>query len=168
MGCSLIALTLFGRELGDGLLTQMFAQPVKRQRLFRDKAIVAALGLSLLAITFLAEAISSTRVPETPRPLMLVWTIALTVPLFAFGVGTCLTLWTRQPVAAFWLLVFTGGLIRVTTSLLADWASMDSANWLSARSPLPAASGRDASFSATRTRHLRRHHSRCPSGSHPD
>lgn len=115
IACAILVATGFAGELVPNGLAFSLTMPVPRHRLWREKMFV--LGGGLLALTLALLLVDLRLGPVQNVRSTAAWFL-LTFPLFAFGGGAALSLWTRQPIATIWLLLLVLGLVFVLTEWL--------------------------------------------------
>jgi len=115
LACTILVAAGFAGELVPQGLAFSLTMPVARRQLWREKVLVV--GGGLLALTSCLLVVDLAFGPVQNARSSVSWFL-LTFPLFAFGVGGALALWTRQPIAMFWLLLLILGMTFAVTEFL--------------------------------------------------
>lgn len=115
LACTILVAAGFAGELVPPGLAFSLTMPVARRQLWREKMWVVGGGLLALTICLLIVDLAFGPVQNVRSTAS--WFL-LTFPLFAFGVGGALALWTRQPIAMFWLLLLILGMSFAVTEFL--------------------------------------------------
>lgn len=115
LACTILVAAGFAGELVPQGLAFSLTMPVARGRLWREKVLVVGGGLLALTICLLVVDLAFGPIQNVRSTAS--WFL-LTFPLFAFGVGGALALWTRQPIAMFWLMLLILGMSFAVTEFL--------------------------------------------------
>lgn len=115
IACTFLVAAGFAGELVPNGLAFSLTMPVPRRQLWKEKMFV--MGGGLVALTLALLLVDLRLGPVQNIRSTAPWFL-LTFPLFAFGAGAALSLWTRQPIATIWLLLLALGLAFVLTEWL--------------------------------------------------
>jgi len=116
-----MALNSFGSEISFGTFSNLLAQPVARQRIWRVKILLLAgalLVIGCLWCLFFYLRYAPFKIPENPQNFRDVAVCAWMFLLVVFAGGLWTVLLFRQVAAAFWFTLLVPGMILVLTSSL--------------------------------------------------
>lgn len=115
IACAILVAAGFAGELVPNGFAFSMSMPGPRRQLWKEKMFVLGGGLLVLTLALL---LADLRLDPVQNVRSTAAWFLLTFPLFAFGVGAVLSLWTRQPLATIWLLLMVLGLVFVLTEWL--------------------------------------------------
>lgn len=126
LGCVVMGIGVFGREMGGAMSGAWFCQPVPRLQLWREKLGVAAGLLAIPAIILLFCGIAAMvsgkpGVEPTILPRAMIYA-AMVLPFAGLAVGIFFTLWTKNVTASFWFSLLTLWMAVMGASLLGPYA----------------------------------------------
>ncbi|GEM_PF-2504027 len=112
--CSIIVASAFVGDMTPHGVSFSMTMPVTRRTVWREKAMVVAGALLLLSLAFGSVFWLWVAYAEGAVSLII---LGIAVPLFLFGTGVSLAIWTRNPVATFWLAILGMGVVLIVTTL---------------------------------------------------
>lgn len=98
--CAAVGIEVMGCEITNGMQPHLFAQPVARTDLWRDKLLAQAGALLLLGAVYAAVIHGLGAMPYTWHSANTILTLGAVAPLAAIGCGSAMVLALRHVVAA--------------------------------------------------------------------
>ncbi len=116
--CAIVVASVYVGDMVPNGLSLALTLPVPRSRLWREKTSVAAVALLVMSVVCLASYLYEGYQVVTPLIDVL---FVVSLPVFFLGAGALISLWVRQAIATFWLLLLAGGGLFIFSSVVVPW-----------------------------------------------